>query len=131
MFKQSAEAAENETAALAALLISGSLKIYSGTRPASTAGAITGTLLATIPFDATPWTAGTVDGVYTQADTPITVTAAATGTATHARAWKADGTTAVFDVDASTTGTEVILASTSIVAATNVTLTGMTITFAQ
>lgn len=128
-YKQTAEAAEVQVAALGLLLVSGSLKIYSGTRPATPATALSGNiLLTTFSLDGTPWTAGSTDGVYTSADTPIVSTAAATGTATFARAFKSDGTTAVFDVDCGTSGTEVILASTSIVAGTTVTATVFTLT---
>lgn len=131
VFRQSAEAAEAEAAALAALYVSGSVKVYSGTRPATVATALgANTLLASFPFGATPWTAGAVDGVYTASGVPNAVTAVATGTATFARAFKSDGTTAITDVDAGTTGTELILASTSIVSGTTVTLTAYTITFA-
>ena len=129
VFRQTAEAAEAEVAALANLLISGSIKLYSGTRPATPATALSGnTLLATWTFDATPWTAGASDGVYTWADAPQSVAPAASGTATFARLFKSDGTTAVCDVDAGTSGTEIILGSTTITTGVNVSLTAFTLT---
>lgn len=130
VFKQSAEAAEAEAAALANLLVSGYIRLYSGTRPANVAAALAGnTLLAEWVFDGTPWTAGASDGVYNWADAPQSVAPAAAGTATFARLYKTDGTTAVCDVDAGTSGTEIILGSTTITLGVNVSLTAFSLTF--
>lgn len=130
VYRQSAEAAEAAVAAVANLLVSGSVKLYSGTRPATVATALSGnTLLATWTFDATPWTAGASDGVYNWADSPQSVAPAASGTATWARLFKSDGTTAVIDIDAGTSGTELILGSTTVTVGVNISLTALSITF--
>lgn len=130
VFKQTAECAEAEVAALANLFISGSLKIYSGTRPATPATALgANTMLVSFAFDATPWTAGAADGVYTWADAPLSVAPTAAGTAVFARVFKSDGTTALIDIDCGTSGTEIILGSTTVTLGVNVSLTAFTLTF--
>lgn len=105
----------------------GTIKIYSGTRPANPNASITGTLLATVTCAATAF--GTASsGVATLAD-PAAVTAVATGTATHFRAAQGGGT-AVFDGDVTATGGggDLTLATTSITSGLTVDLTGGTVT---
>ena len=112
----------------------GYIKIYSGTQPADPDTALSGnTLLATFVFAATAFgsdsgpAAGTSGTLTTTGSIPTTtVTAAATGTASFARLFKSDGTTAVLDLTVGTSGTDVILNSTSITVSGNVTLSSFT-----
>ena len=80
------------------------IRLYSGTPPADVAAAITGTMLV-------EWTGGTpfapaASGGILSPTLPTAVAAAASGTATHWRVWRSDGTTAVFQGTAGTSGTE-------------------------
>lgn len=106
---------------------SGKLRIYSGTRPANPAASITGTLLAELTCNATfaPSASG---GVLTLNAVTSDSSADATGTATHFRLWKSDGTTAVIDGDVGTSGSDLNLNTTSIVAGATVSVTSFTIT---
>lgn len=101
------------------------LRIYSGTRPA-TGGAVT-TLLAELTCNATfaPAASG---GVLTLNAITGDTSADATGTATWARIVKSDGTTHVLDCSVGTSGADINLNTTSIVAAAAVTVTSATIT---
>lgn len=77
------------------------LKIYSGTQPATPNDAITGTLLATVTLG-DPSFGAAASGTITGAD-PAAVTAVATGAATHFRAADSTGA-AVLDGDVTATG---------------------------
>jgi hypothetical protein len=105
----------------------GTIKIYSGSRPATPDDAITGTLLATITLE-DPAFGASSSGAATIAD-PDSVTAVATGTATHFRAADSDDT-AKFDglVTATGGGGDLTLATVSIVEDVAVDVTGGTIT---
>lgn len=104
---------------------SGKLRIYSGTRPAT--GGTATTLLAELTLNATfaPAASG---GVLTL--NPITgdTSADATGTASWARIFKADGTTIVMDCSVGTSGADINLNTTSLVAGAAVNVTSATIT---
>ena len=104
---------------------SGKLRIYSGSRPA-TGGAIT-TLLAELTLNATfaPAASG---GVLTLNAITQDSSADATGTATWARIFKSDGTTIVLDCSVGTSAADIVLSTTSIVAAAAVACTSATIT---
>ena len=107
---------------------SGKLRIYSGTRPTDADTALSGnTLLAELTFGATAFPASS-GGVLTA--NAITSDSAAdnTGTASFARCFESDGTTAICDMSVGTSGTEVILNTTSIVAAAVVSCSSFTIT---
>jgi hypothetical protein len=112
--------------AIAALVgTGGTLKIYTGSQPATPGDTATGTLLATVTTGA--WgsaSAGTAAG----AD-PASVTAVATGTAGWFRAASSGGT-AVFDGDVTATGGggTMQLSSTSIVSGGAVDITALSIT---
>jgi hypothetical protein len=83
--------------ALTALLNTGYLRLYSGTRPADADTALSGnTLLAELRFGATAFGAA-VAGVATANAITADASADATGTATFYRCLKSDGTTAVMD----------------------------------
>jgi hypothetical protein len=105
----------------------GILRIYSGTRPASVSAAITGTLLAELTCSATfaPAASG---GVLTVNAVTQDSSADATGTATHFRQWRSDGTTAVLDGDVGTSGSDLNLNTTSIVAGGPVQITSYVLT---
>lgn len=105
----------------------GILRIYSGTRPASVSAAITGTLLAELTCSATfaPAASG---GVLTVNAVTQDSSADATGTATHFRQWRSDGTTAVLDGDVGTSGSDLNLNTTSIVAGGPVQITSYELT---
>jgi hypothetical protein len=100
------------------------LRIYDGTRPAT--GATATTLLAEFtlgsPF-APAATSATLSPTL-----PSNATAAATGTATWFRVVKADGTTHVLDGSAGTTGTDMILNTTSITSGITVSVTAWSVT---
>lgn len=106
---------------------SGKLRIYSGTRPANVAASITGTLLAELTCNAT-FAPAASSGVLTLNSITQDASADATGTATHFRLWKSDGTTAVIDGDVGTSGSDLNLNSTSITSGATVSVTSFTIT---
>lgn len=127
-FKITNEAANAEVAALTALLNNGTLRIYSGTKPATADTALSGnTLLAELPLSATAFGAPS-NGVATA--NAITSDAAAnnTGTASFFRAFKSDGTTAVCDGTVGTSAADLILNSVAIQAGAAVSVTAWTIT---
>lgn len=103
------------------------MKIYSGSKPATPATAPTGTLLATVALTDPAFTSVT-NGVGTGGD-PASVNAAATGTAGWARFADSTGVT-VMDADVTDnagTGT-VKLSSTSLTSGSPVDVTSITVT---
>jgi hypothetical protein len=101
------------------------LRIYDGTRPA-TGGAAT-TLLAELTCG-TPFAAGAAAGVLTLGAITQDASANASGTATWFRIVKADGTTFVLDGNIGTSGSDLNLTTTTIVAGQPVSVTSFTIT---
>lgn len=101
------------------------LRIYDGTRPA-TGGAAT-TLLAELTCG-TPFAAAAVNGVLTLGAITQDASANATGTATWFRIVKSDGTTHVMDGNVGTSGSDLNLTTTSIVATQPVSVTSFVIT---
>lgn len=113
--------------ATTALLNSGTIKIYTGTRPANANTALSSnTLLATLTFGATAFAASS-SGVST-ANAVTAGTAGNTGTATFARLFKSDGTTVVCDCDVTATGGggDLTLPTTSIVSGETVSVASLT-----
>jgi hypothetical protein len=107
---------------------SGTMKIYSGTPPTNPGTALSGnTLLSTLALSATfaPATSG---GVITANAISNDTNAAATGTASFFRLYKSDGTTCVAQGSVGTSGTDAIIASTSIVATQTVSCSALTLT---
>lgn len=103
------------------------VEIRSGTRPANVAASATGTVLATFTL-ADPSFGAAAARVATCDTTPdISATAAATGTATWARAYTGGGV-GVFDGDVGTSGSVWNIDTTSIVSGQTVTLVDGTIT---
>lgn len=106
------------------------ITIYDGSQPANADAALTGTLLATLLADATMWGVSS-NGVLTLASVADDTSAAATGTATHARILDQGGGAVVFDCDVGTSGTTIILNTVSIVIAGTVSITSGSMTFAD
>jgi hypothetical protein len=102
----------------------GKLRIYDGTRPAT--GGTATTLLAELT-GATPFAAGASSGVLTVGTITGDTSADATGTATWAR-WVTSGNTFVMDMNVGTSGADLNLTSTSIVATEPVNVTSMVVT---
>lgn len=103
------------------------LRIYSGTQPAT--GGTATTLLAEFTLG-TPFAPGASAAVLSPT-LPSATTGAATGTATWFRVVKSDGTTHVLDGTAGTTGTDMILSTTSITSGGAVSVTAWTVTRAN
>lgn len=99
------------------------MEIYEGTQPAT--GGAEGTLLAKFTMG-TPF--GTKSGGVLTGALPADVNATATGTAQWARIYKADDTTQTMDLSVGTSGTEIILNSTSLTSGVAVSITAITIT---
>lgn len=119
-------AANAEAAALAALLNNGYLRIYSGTKPANANTALSGnTLLAELRFAATAFPAA-VAGLLTANAITADSSADASGTASFFRALESDGTTVVMDGTVGTSGTNMIVPTTTITAAQTVSCSSFT-----
>ncbi len=108
----SAAAAQAMGAALASEIgASATIEIRTGAKPATPETAASGTLLATVAISGSFTSSG---GVLTAAD-PAAATVAATGTAGHFRLKKSGGT-AVLDGTVGTSGADMNLSSTSLIA---------------
>lgn len=122
--------------AVTALANSGKLRIYTGSQPTDANTAIGAqTLLAELTLNATAFGASVASGsagskVVTATANAITgdLSADATGTAAWFRVVKSDGTTILFDGSVGTSGCDLNLATTSIVAGEEVDVTSFTIT---
>lgn len=107
---------------------SGKLRFYSGTRPTDADTALSGnTLLAELTLNATAFGAASA-GVITAGAITSDSSADATGTATFVRITESDGTTAWADLSVGTSGTEVVLNTTSIVTGAQVSISSFTVT---
>jgi hypothetical protein len=107
-----------------AISTSGLIKIYTGSQPALNA-AVTGTLLATLTFSSTAF--GASSAAVITASSITSGTAGNTGTAGYF-AVTTSGGTVVFTGTCGTTGTDMIMNSTSIVSGANVSCSSFTIT---
>ena len=103
------------------------LRIYDGTQPADADTAVTGTLLAELVCG-TPFAAGAADGILTLGTITTDASANATGTATHFRIVKADGTTVVLDGTVDTSGADLNLNTVSIIATLPVAVSSLVFT---
>jgi hypothetical protein len=123
----------NAAASLAANAVtarcnSGFLRLYSGVAPANANAALSGnTLLAQLTFGATAFAAA-VNGVATANAIGQDASNDATNTATFFRAFESDGTTVVFQGTVGTTGAELNLSSTAIVAGGTTSVSSFTYT---
>lgn len=114
--------------AVCALANSGKLRIYDGSKPATADTAVsTQVLLAELTLNATAF-GGAALGVATANAITSDSSADATGTAAWFRVTKSDGTTVLFDGTVGTTGCDLNLNTTSIVAAASVAVTSFTYT---
>lgn len=102
------------------------IKIYSGSQPATADTAATGTLLATFTLSDPSFGAAS-SGVITLAGTPKTVAASASGTAGYFRLEDSTGVD-IMDGSVGTSGAELNLNTTTITSGVNVTITSGTIT---
>lgn len=113
-------------AAITALANSGTLVWYSGTQPATPETALSGnTVLCTFTLNSTAFGAPSISGGFAQATGSLaasSVTPTSNGTATFARLYKSDGTTAIADLTIGTSGTDIVIGNTSIATTINVTL---------
>lgn len=103
------------------------LKIRTGAAPATVATADSGTVLATLnlPSD---WMAAASSGSKALAGTWQDASADATGTAAHFRIYATDGTTAHIQGTVGTSGTDMIVDSTSFTAGQSFSVTSFTLT---
>lgn len=104
----------------------GTLKIYTGSQPATGDATESGTLLATFTLSDPSFGAAS-GGVITLAGTPKTVAASNTGTAGWFRLYDSTGAK-VMDGSVATSGAQINLNTTSITSGVNVTITSGTIT---
>ena len=117
--------------ALSVLADNGYIRIYDGTQPANADTAIsTQTLLAELRFnaDAAP---SAVAGVLTFNAITQDSSANNTGTASWFRALKSDGSTVLFDGSVGTTGSDMNIATTAIVAGAIVGVTSFVYTVSK
>lgn len=105
----------------------GLVRIYSGTRPANVAAAISGTLLATLTV-AGAFAAAASAGVLTVNAITSDSSADATGTATHFRVWQSNGTTAVIDGDVGTSGSDLNVNTVAFVTGAVIAISSFTLT---
>lgn len=106
----------------------GLLRIYTGTRPATPATALSAnTLLAELTLGS-PLAAAASGGVLTLNAITQDSAADATGTATFFRIFQSNGTTAVIDGDVATSASDLNLNTVSIVTGGPVQITSFTIT---
>jgi hypothetical protein len=109
-------------------LDNGYLRIYDGSRPATADTAVGAqVLLAELRFNATVAGAA-VAGVLTFNALTADASANATGTASWFRALSSDGTTAQFDGEVGTSGSDLNLNTTSIVSGAEVSISAFTYT---
>ena len=104
------------------------LRIYDGARPAT--GGTPTTLLAELTCG-TPFAAAASNGVLTAGAITQDSSADATGTATWFRIVQSNGTTFVMDGNVGTSGSDLNLTSTSIVATQSVSVSSFVITEAN
>ena len=104
--------------------VSAVIKIWSGSAPANCAAADSGTKLA--EFDlASDWAASASAGSKALNNTPITATAANTGTAGYFRLYDSTATTCHMQGTVGTSGTDMIIDNTSINSGQTVTISSL------
>lgn len=113
-------------------LNSGFLKIYTGAQPAVN-GAVTGTLLVTLPLSATAFASSTAAGgtVTATANAITSANAVATGTAGYFALVKSDNTTVVGTGTVGTSGCDLNLTSTSITSGQSIPVTSFSVTMPE
>jgi hypothetical protein len=124
----STESVNAKANAQAALCDNGWLRLYDGAQPADPNVAITThVLLAELRF-ANPAFATAAGGIASANALTGDSSANATGTAAWFRAFKADGTSPVFDGTVGTAGCDINLSTVAIVAGVSVNITAFTVT---
>ncbi len=124
--KLSNAAANAAADAVCSLADSGKLRIFDGTQAANADTAVGAqVLLAELTLNSTAFGAASA-GVATANAITSDTSANATGTASWFRVVKSDGTTVLFDGSVGTSGCNLNLASTSIVAAATVAVASLT-----
>ena len=119
--------ADTITTAVDAGAAAGTLKVYTGSKPAKPEDAVTGTLLATFTL-VDPAAAAAVSGVATwDFDPAVTATVATSGTAGWFRVADSDGN-AVFDGSCGTSGADLNFDSVSWTAGGSVSISSGTVT---
>lgn len=114
---------------LAARLNSGFLKVYSGTQPANANTALSGnTLLVTHGFASTAFGASS-SGTATAGSISSGVIAAS-GTATFARLYESDGTTAVMDISVGASGCDLNYPTATFTQNVTATISSLTLSIA-
>ena len=108
--------------AIAPLMNSGTIQIFSGAQPVTANTALSGAnvLLATLTFAATAFGAASAGSIT--ANSIGGATAIATGTATFARIYQSNGTSVVMDTQVATAGGGINLTTVSIVSGATVSL---------
>lgn len=106
----------------------GKIFIYSGTQPATGGGSLSGnTLLGTLTLGADAFPAASANVLTANAITPES-SAPSGGTATWFRMTQSDGTTVLMDGSVGTSGTDLVITTTTIVLGGVITATSLTIT---
>jgi hypothetical protein len=122
-------AANAEADAISVLCNSGTICLYDGTQPATADTAISDQLkYATLTFAATARSGSSADGVATFAAIVKDSAADRSGTPTWFRAWKQNGTDAVFDGTVGLSGCDCNIDALPISSGAEVTCTSMTYT---
>lgn len=130
-------AAKAAVDAMVALLNSGTLEIYDGTQPTDANTAITTqNLLGTFTFGSTAFAASVASGTapnrsaVATANSISNVNASATGTATWFRAKRssANGSGAIMDGTAGTSGTDLIMTDVSLTSGETMSVASLTVT---
>lgn len=103
------------------------LKIRTGAQPATCATADSGTVLATISLPS-DWLAAAASGAKAKLGTWQDTSADNTGTAGHFRIYASDGTTCHLQGSVGTSGTDMVVDSTSFTATQAFTVTSFTLT---
>jgi len=117
-------AANAGAAAIGTLCNGGSINIYSGSQPANAnAGAGGATLLATLTLPSP--TFGSASGGVLTANAITAQNAVATGLATWFRVLKSDASTVVYDGTVGTSGANMNMSNTSLVAGGSVAITSL------
>jgi hypothetical protein len=106
----------------------GTIKLYTGSQPATPQDAPTGTLVATIAFGDPSF--GAASGGVITANAIAAVSATGAGTVGYARIADSDGN-AIMDVDAGTSGATINLSSLTFTINDTVTITSATLTVPQ
>ena len=128
-FDISSAAANAAANAVTALANGGTLRIYSGTKPATPGDALSGnTLLVQLTFGSTAF--GSASNGAATNNAISAVTASATGTASFFRAYSSGGT-AVFQGTCGTADADLVLSSTSISSGGSVSVANGALTYTQ